>query len=281
MKNMDDHQEEQVVSESLVPEERPSSSVSTEQPEEAENQEGKEAESSQEQQEQGEIKAKSRLEKRINSLEEKLEGAKTPEDKERIAALLDKLKGKLNAFGKIGFQRQPLVLPEDAEEGLDPNLVNQRFNQNLEAVKEEVKKEIQAQQQFESTVREHMDDVQKTIGQNPELNPESDQYDKDLHQFVEAQYLLANSVYNPFSGQTDLLPSIKYSEIYNRVKKILEKRTTLAQAEVSGKIARSAQVSSTPVSGSATEETDIEALKSELWQNPEKVASELEKRLQK
>ncbi len=285
VKKDDPNPEEQAVEMSSVQtEEIPSSST-----EEVENLESVETQEEEKASDSGEeeTKDKNRLEKRIDKLQDKLDQAKSPEDRERIEALLEKLRDRLASYGtsEYGVKREPLVTEEDAEQGLSAGEINRRFVQNLEAVKEEAKneavKEVEARLEFERILKEHKEDFDRVKTEHPELDPDSDRFDKDLYRFVEKQYRLVNSVLNPFTGQPEFLPSVKYSEIYNDLRLILERQKTLAQADVSGKIVRDISVSSAPISGRQEEEADLESLQSELWRNPAKVAEELRRRLSK
>lgn len=190
---------------------------------------------------------KTRLEKRIETLQGKLEGAKTEEDRDRIKRLIEKLTEKKQA-GYVPFPKEPLIKPEDLETGVDPQELERRQALREFALKEEIKQEIQAQNEVVNNIKDHMRDYEETLKANPELDPNSPSYDKNLADFVAQQYFLANSVYNPFTGKSELVPTIKTSQIYAQVKSLIEQERTKAQADVKGRLLNDYQSSAIPPS---------------------------------
>lgn len=222
---------------------------------------------------------KTRLEKRIEALQEKLEGAKTEEDRDRIKRLIEKLMQKKQE-GYVPFPKEPLIRPEDLETGVDPQELERRQALREFALKEEIKQEIQAQNEYINNIKDHMRDYEETLKANPELDPNSPDYNKNLADFVAQQYFLANSVYNPFTGKTELVPTVKTSQIYAQVKSLIDRERLKAQAEVKGKLSNDLQSSAIPPSSPAQQgEPDLETLRKDLWNNPEKVAEYLERKL--
>lgn len=226
---------------------------------------------------------KSRLEKRIENLQGKLEGAKSEEDKKRISALIQRLTERLKAQGSFSpypIKKEPLLTEADIESGVDPQELERRQQLREMALKEEIKQEMAAQQQYVSAIQEHLNDYEKVVAENPELDPKSEKYDQELADFVAKQYFLANTVIDPVSGREQIVPTVKTSEIVAQIKRILEKKTTQAQTEVAGKIRSSAEQSAIPPS--AVRETptpDIEELRKMVWKDPRKVIKTLKEKL--
>ena len=220
---------------------------------------------------------KTRLEKRIDTLQKKLEGAKTEEDKARIASLIEKLTEKTRY---ASIPKEPLIRPEDLEAGVDPQELERRQQLREFALKEEIKQELQMQNEIISAAKDHMSDYEQTIKANPELDPNSPSFNKGLADYVTRQYFLANSVYNPMTGKNEFVPLVKTSQIVNEVKNLINQERIRAQAEVKGRMASDIQNSAVPPTSQPQEgEVDLETLKKDLWSNPRKVAEYLEKKL--
>lgn len=203
---------------------------------------------------------KTRLDKRIETLQEKLEGAKTEEDRDRIKRLIEKLTQKKQAE-YVPIPKEPLIKPEDLETGVDPQELERRQALREFALKEEIKQEMQAQNEVVNNIKDHMKDYEETLKANPELDPQSPNYNKNLADFVAQQYFLANSVYNPFTGKTELVPTVKTSQIYAQVKSLIEQERLKAQADVKGKLSSDLQSSAIPPTPQPTfPEEDEQAL---------------------
>ena len=182
---------------------------------------------------------KSRLEKRIESLEEKLLGVKSPQDRQKISSLIERLKSRLNPTGVDPsiFKTEPLIKEEELETGIDPNVLEQRQRDREMALKEQAKAEIRAEIQFIDRVKDHIADYEQTIATFDDINPKSEKYDKKLGDFITKQYWLANNVYNPLTGNYEFVPTVKTSEIVKQVKDIIESKVASAQADAAGKLA--------------------------------------------
>lgn len=222
---------------------------------------------------------KSRLEKRIENLQGKLSQAKTEEDKQRIISLIKKLTEKTKS-SYAPFPKEPLIRQEDLEEGIDPQELERRQAAREFALKEEIKQEIQAQNEIVQTTKDHIKDYEETLKANPELDPKSDRFNQALADFVTKQYFLANTVYNPMTGQNELVPVVKTSQIVAQVKSLIEQERTKAQADVKGRISQDIQSSAIPPSGAPGQaEPPLEELQKRMWDEPEKVAEYLERKL--
>ncbi len=238
--------------------------------------EGAEIKSSQEQ---------TRLEKRISDLEGKLEEAKTEKDREKIQALISRLKEKLKpkTFSSEMFQKEPLIRPDDLEYGIDPVELERRAALRELALKDQIKAELAQEEQYKGMVKEHIADQEKVMNEVEELNPKSEKYDKDFDRLVSQQYQLANYVYNPFTGQYDFVPTIKMSEIVSNIKKVLEKKTTKAVADTSLRLSQQAGEASIPPSSTEIETEDTEEIalfkKAQQTRDDEDWAAYLKRRL--
>lgn len=199
----------------------------------------------------------------------------------RYERRIDKLIGKLREkdapkqqesspdFNSIfGMQpNQPLIRPEEAENGIDPNEFNRRLETQRLVDREIIKKEIQADQQFKDVVKDHLADAEKTA----ELLKD----DEMLNEIVAEQYDMANYTINPITGNRDFTPRVKLSDIYAKQKKLLDAKIAKATADISGKLANTSQTGalSPSLQGNSTKseelsssfETAKESGELELW----------------
>lgn len=269
--------EEQAVNQPPVQEEAQSSSVGAEKVEEtpqeqtAPSHEGAEIKSSKE--------GKSRLERRIEDLQGKLETAKTQEDKDRISRLIQQLSQKLEARREVPpefFQEEPIFRPEDYGREIDPQELEERLKRREQSIVMKAIQAVESKRRYEAALQEHISDWENILKQDEVKN------DPELRGFLEEQYKLANFTINPFTGQEDFVPVLKPSEVYARVKKILEKRAVQEGAKTLSELRRQSQESAVPPSSSAQPQSDYSKLSdTDIWRNASKIARELEEKLTK
>ena len=254
-----------------TPQQQSAEEVKVQEPKEAQKEAGVEGPAAEPQPEK-----KPRIERRIEQLEKKKAG---------IEEVLKKLKGQQTVSKQdippefVGGD-EPLIKPEELEEGIDPLELERRVQARVEKAKQEAIRQAVERVQYETTLKEHLADIESAPERYPELNPKSEQYDPDFEEEVTRLYELYNMVYNPLTGQKEFVPAVKISEIYKQVKEKWEKIREKGVSQVAGKIAE--QVSSSAVAPSAStheQEVPLEELKKNLWKNPRAVAEKLARKL--
>lgn len=219
---------------------------------------------------------KSRIERRVEKLEEKRRG---------ITEVLSKLKGQ-EQISRQNIPPQfiggdiPLIKPEELEEGIDPQELERRVQARVEKAKNEAIQQAIERMQYQNLIQEHLNEVETAAEKFPELNPKSENYDPDFEQEVVRLYELQNIVYNPLTGQKDFLPVVKLSEVYQQVKAKWDKIKEKGISQTAGKLAE--QINSSAVAPSSLKgepEPSLEDLRRNLWKNPKAVAQRLSKKL--
>lgn len=199
--------------------------------------------------EQGETKKPTRAERRVEQLLHKLKDRPQPPTYQA--------------------KDQPLITQEEYETGIDPQALEQRLNQRLEATSAKTREAIRTELAYENEARSHMADLESA---SKDLDPK-------LEKLAVRQYEALNYTYDPFSGQRVFVPTVKFSEIVNQVKADLEDITTTRVAESTQRIARAAQEAAIQPGVGGKDKVALTDLQKNIWRNPEAVARELEGRL--
>jgi len=208
-------------------------------------------------QEQPSQKGESRLERRIERLQEKLQSAKTDEDRQKISSLIQRLKAKVENTSQIPPElmsalNEPLIKPEEYGGEIDPAELERRIAQREQAVVMKAVSTVENKRRYEQALQEHISDWEKV------MNEEEVKNDPDLRQFIEEQYRIANFAVSPLTGEEDFFPTLKPSEVYARVKRILEKRATVEGAKTLSQLQSQSQESSIPPSVTKPKAVDAE-----------------------
>lgn len=201
------------------------------------------------------IKEGTRLERRIEKLQEKLETAKTQEDKERIQNLIDRLTQRLQSQQGIPeelLRQKPLIREDEYGAEIDPEELERRIAEREQQVVLRAVQAVENKRRYEASLQEHISDWEKVLQEEEVKN------DKDLRDFLEAQYKVINFSINPLTGQEDFLPVAKPSEIYAQVKKILDKKRAEEGAKTLSELKKQSQESSVPPATDSYETTDFE-----------------------
>lgn len=134
----------------------------------------------------------------------------------RIQSLLSKVKEngeRQNQTPPQYERRQPLISEEERQSGeIDPDILNQRIQSTIQ---NEVQRAIQmdrAKGQFESSVKEHQADLESIKDIDPDLEAEAT-----------AEYEALNYRLNPFTGKSQFIPAVKFSEIVAKIEARAEK----------------------------------------------------------
>lgn len=171
----------------------------------------------------------------------------------RIPQLLEKLRSsgesKTDApsLSQILGPEQPLIRPDEYEQGVDPNELERRFQDARLRDREVTKRELRAEMSFEQSVKDNLSDVEST---QKELEDEPEQIDR----YVAEQYQALN-----FNAQGQFVPRKKMSEILKDAKSIMEAYGVKAVSEVTGKMVKQAEESAVAPSRSGAQSRDYTA----------------------
>lgn len=134
----------------------------------------------------------------------------------RIQSLLTKVKenGERQTPQPPQISRpQPIISEEERQAGeVDPELLNQRIQSTIQ---NEVQRAIQldrARGEYESAVKAHQADLEGIKDIDPDLEAEAT-----------AEYEALNYRQNPFTGEMQFIPAVKFSEIVARIEARAEK----------------------------------------------------------
>ncbi|MBI5954452.1 MAG: hypothetical protein HY865_22575 [Chloroflexi bacterium] len=140
--------------------------------------------------------------------------AKPTRVERRINSLLSKVKEVgANQTQQPPVHEQPLVTQEEREQGVvDPNLLEQRIQSQIDA---RVQKALQVEtvkREYVSSVKEHQLDLEGVKDIDPDLEAEA-----------ATEYEAINYQINPFTGQKEFVPAVKFSEIVSKIQSRAEK----------------------------------------------------------
>jgi hypothetical protein len=226
---------------------------------------------------------KSRLDKRVEDLEKKKQG---------ITSLLEVLNQKRKENETVqraeipseflrtdNPQVPPILKPGETE--ISPDELEQRIAMREQALREQIKNEVrqelelkQKQQEYVSTIKSHLNELEE-VKKLPMME------DEDFANEVKELYEKNNFVLG-LDGQPVFLGAVRPKEAYELVKQKFEKLRQKLSGQVAQKLTD--QISSSAVSPSLQpreQDVSIEELRRQLWENPDKVASILEKKLVK
>jgi len=181
---------------------------------------------------------------------QQFENSDTPkaEYKNRAERRIDQLTAKLKGSNPAGYQAyqnifpdEPLIRQEEYEVGVEPQVLEQRFNAKLNQAKQQWFQEADARITLRETISSHESDV-LSVAEKVKDDPEFEQRLTDLYQ-------KENTVYNPLTGQYEFNPQVKMSEIYQREVAFLTSRMTKAQANVQAQMQDLSGQQAVPVSG--------------------------------
>jgi hypothetical protein len=190
-------------------------------------------------------------------------GKRSTRGERRIQDLLGKLKATQTQAQTVSPDIvnpdiQPLITDEEKATGaIDPEQLQTRFNAALKAernnLKAEVMRDLEAKNHFESSINEGLSDLEAT---QKAMATEGNQ---DLEDMIAEQYRLANYSIDPYTGQEVFIPRVKMSQLYEKQKALLEKRTTARVAATNTKLADIVSESAGVV-GSSTQSSEQDDL---------------------
>ena len=179
----------------------------------------------------------------------------------RIHKLIDKLKSKDQEqmseeqyAQTLGIDpNAPLIKEEEAQMGIDPNVLNQRQRARELLVERRAKNAAVAEIEYKASVKDHLADAEDTLKKL--------EGDDVLDEIVASQYDALNYQTDPYTGQKYFVPKVKMSEIYAKQQKVLEAKIAKAQADVSVKLAQQSQdsVVRPSATGESGRDHDLEA----------------------
>lgn len=203
---------------------------------------------------------KSRLDRRIEKLSEKKSGIDSTLER------LKNVKSQVETQPAQDFKPRPLIDQQDLERGeVDPQEIERRRQEDWQFVKEQAKRETMQQLQYNNTVNEHLMSTER-LKDKPEFQSE-----KFAREF-ERQYELANTVYNPITGDRQFVPQITPEQVYQSLKEVVDDQVTKATSRINQDLSQ--QSSERPLDPSTQSQStsySVEDLEKMLWDNPDKV----------
>jgi len=190
-------------------------------------------------------------------------GKRSTRGERRIQDLLGKLKATQTQVQTVNPNilndgNQPLISEDEIATGaIDPSTLQARFDARLKAeranLKTEVMRDLEAKNNFESSINEGLSDLEAT---QKAMATEGNQ---DLEDMIAEQYRLANYSIDPYTGQEVFIPRVKMSQLYEKQKALLEKRTTARVAATNTRLADIVSESAGVV-GSSTQSSEQDDL---------------------
>jgi len=231
--------------------------------------------------EETEPKKPSRLERRVENLEKKKQGIEslleTLTQKRKENETVQRAEIPSEFLRTDNPQVPPILQPGETE--IAPDELERRIAMREQALREQIKSEVrqeleikQKQQEYVGTIKSHLDELEE-VKNLPMME------DEDFANEVKELYEKNNFVLG-LDGQPVFLGAVRPKEAYELVKQKFEKLKQKLSGQVAQKLTD--QVSSSAVSPSLQpreQEVSLEELKKDLWDNPGKVASILEKKL--
>lgn len=199
-----------------------------------------------------------------------------PRQERRIKKYISQLKEKDQEIEQLKnrvFTKQDdsLLTKEDLESGsINPDELLQRYQSGLANERNRIKAEIKAETEFELRKGEHerdMDEMQQMVADNPRLE-----------QFLIEQYDLANTFYDPYSGNRVYNPTVKMSELYKKFQPILENFADKKVVEIGKRVVSQSETSAVQSGGSSEQEMPLEELRKNMWRDPDAVARAIEQK---
>lgn len=214
---------------------------------------------------------------------ESLDKKRPSRGERRIHELVEKLKEKSSQEQPVEeFPQQPFTasnLPwETSPQGeveLTPEQLEQLVVQKADALVQLRLQQERTREEAEKRAKGWVEDLERTVKENAELDPNSEQYNPHLDSALEELVRTTN-----FTVDGQLVPNVRASELYQRIKKALEVERVKGQSEASANLAKQAgeegfRTTKAP-SSEAYSEAELQKLK---WKNPTKVAEALKSKL--
>jgi len=166
------------------------------------------------------------------------EGRKPTRKERRIQQLIGKLKDKDKAEsqGTKGLDQllglnpnEPLIKPEEYEQGVDPQELERRQRNREMALEQRVLNRVASQQQYREKVGDHLKDAEAmadTLASDPDLDKAATRLYNDVNYQVD-----------PYTGKEVFTPRRKMSEIVENLQNVVSKRATAETTKIGKKIA--------------------------------------------
>jgi hypothetical protein len=224
---------------------------------------------------------KSRLDKRVENLERKKQGIESlletlnQKRKENEAVQREEIPAEF--LRTDNPQVPPILQPGETE--ISPDELEQRIAMREQALREQIKSEVRQELEMKQKRQEYAQMMQSHIDEWKEVEKLPMMEDEDFANEVKELYE-KNSFILGLDGQLVFLGAVRPKEAYELVKQKFERLKQKFSGQAAQKLID--QISSSAVSPSLQpqeQEVSIEELRKNLWENPGKVASILEKKL--
>jgi len=224
---------------------------------------------------------KSRLEKRVEDLEKKKQGIESLlevlNQKRKESELVQRAEIPPEFLQEENPQVPPILQPGETE--ISPDELEQRIALREQTLREQIKSEVRKELEMRQKRQEYVQAMQSHLDELEEVKKLPMMEDEDFANEVKELYE-KNSFILGLHGQKVFIGAVRPKEAYELVKQKFER----LKQKLSGQVAQrlTDQISSSAVSPSLQpqeQEVPIEELRKNLWENPGKVASILEKKL--
>jgi len=224
---------------------------------------------------------KTRLEKRVEDLERKKQGIESlletlnQKRKENEAIQREEIPSE---FLRTDIPQVPPIL-QPGETEISPDELEQRIAMREQALREQIKSEVRQELEMKQKKQEYAQMMQSHLNELEEVKKLPMMEDEDFSNEVKELYEKNNFVLG-LDGQLVFIGAVRPKEAYELVKQKFERLKQKLSGQVAQRLAD--QISSSAVSPSLQpqeQEISIEELRKNLWENPGKVASILEKKL--
>jgi hypothetical protein len=224
---------------------------------------------------------KSRLEKRVEDLEKKKQGIEslleTLNQKRKENEVVQRAEIPAEFLRTDNPQVPPILQPGETE--ITPDELERRIAMREQSLREQIKSEVRQELEMKQKRQEYVDMMKSHLNELEEVKKLPMMEDEDFANEVKELYEKNNFILG-LDGQKIFIGAVRPKEAYDLVKQKFER----LKQKLSGQVAQrlTDQISSSAVSPSLQpqeQEVSIEELRKNLWENPGKVASILEKKL--
>lgn len=178
----------------------------------------------------------------------------------RISQLTSKLKGAEERVKQYEATRdflyednEPLVRPEELEDGIDPKLLEQRLGSKVQTEVRKVLQQEAQKAQFRERINEHANDLEAVLTKYPVFDKDSDQYDELLENAFLERYDEVN-----YDQRGNFLGRKKGTEIADSMVRLYQRGGQIASSKVTGKLVEQASEQAITPNSSSESAGDFE-----------------------
>jgi hypothetical protein len=206
-------------------------------------------------------KSPSRAEKRIHGLVEKLKASQEKAVEQPVPQT------------QTDFTQ---TLPwQPPQEELTAESLDQLVTTRADAIVKMRMMQDSQQREYETKAKDWASDLEETVKNTPELNPDAPEYNEELDSALREIVEKTN-----FTKDGQLVPAIKTSEVWSNIKKALDKEREKGQQETTAEMAKQvAEEAVRPGKEQQKQSLTAEEIQKMKWKDPGKLAKMLEETL--